>query len=45
MRITVEVPDKAIKLLYAEISDDGWESDPKPITMDKFIAVEKEESK
>ena len=45
MRITVEVPDKAVKLLYIEVTDECWESEPKPITMDKFVKVEKEESK
>ena len=44
MLITVRVPDNTTKLMYVEMSADGWESEPKPINFGQFIKVEQEET-
>jgi|GEM_PF-4993732 len=41
MLITISVPDNTSGIFYAE-SEDGYEREPKRITMDMFVKVEQE---
>ena len=42
MFITINVPDTATKLFYAELNQDGWETEPQTITMGRIVRVEQE---
>ena len=43
MLITIRVPKNAIKIMYVESDENGYESEPRNLTMDKFVKVEQEE--
>lgn len=43
MLITIRVPKNAIKIMYVESDESGYESDPRNLTMDKFVKVEQED--
>lgn len=44
MLITIRVPKNAVKIMYVESDESGYESDPKNLTMDKFVKVEREDT-
>lgn len=43
MLITIRVPKNAVKIMYVECDESGYESEPRNVTMDRFVKVEREE--
>lgn len=42
MLITIRVPKNTIKIMYIESDESGYESEPRNVTMDRFVKVERE---
>ena len=45
MLITIRVPKKAVKIMYVESDESGYESEPRNLAMENFVKVEKENEK
>ena len=45
MLITIRVPDNATSILYTETNREGYESEPRNVSMGMFVEVKPEEEK
>lgn len=45
MLITIRVPDNATRILYTETDGNGYESEPRNVSMGMFVEVKPEEEK
>lgn len=43
MLITIKVPDNATRILYTETDGNGYESDPKNVSLGMFVEVKPDE--
>lgn len=42
MLITIKVPDNTVRILYTQGDNDGYESEPRNVTMGMMVKVEEE---
>lgn len=42
MLITIKVPDNATRIMYTETDGNGYESEPRNVSMGMFVKVERE---
>lgn len=40
MKITINVPDNTVRIMYSMADENGYESEPKPVTMGMIEKVE-----
>lgn len=45
MLITIRVPNSTTRILYTETDGDGYESEPRNVSMGMFVEVKPEEEK
>lgn len=43
MLITIKVPDRTVRIMYSEGDENGYESEPRNVTMGMIVKVESDE--